>query len=47
MRHTPMDRFGEAEELAGAVIWLASERASSFVTGAIVRVDGGFTAMTI
>jgi NAD(P)-dependent dehydrogenase (short-subunit alcohol dehydrogenase family) len=42
-----MDRFGEPEELAGAVVWLASERASSFVTGAIVRVDGGFTAMTI
>ena len=47
MRHTPMGRFGEAEELAGAVVWLASERASSFVTGSLVRVDGGFTAMTI
>ncbi len=47
MRHTPMDRFGEAEELVGAAIWLSSEKASSFVTGAIIRVDGGFTAMTI
>jgi NAD(P)-dependent dehydrogenase (short-subunit alcohol dehydrogenase family) len=47
MRHTPMERFGEAEELVGATIWLASEKASSFVTGAIIRVDGGFTAMTI
>ena len=47
MGHTPMNRFGEAEELVGAVVWLASEKASSFVTGAIVRVDGGFTAMTI
>ena len=47
MNHTPMNRFGEADELAGAVVWLASERASGFVTGAIVRVDGGFTAMTI
>lgn len=47
MAHTPMHRFGEAEELAGATVWLASERASGFVTGAIVRVDGGFTAMTI
>ncbi len=47
MAHTPMDRFGEPQELAGGVVWLASERASSFVTGAIVRVDGGFTAMTI
>ena len=46
-RHTPMDRFGEPEELAGAVIWLASDKASSFVTGAIIPVDGGFSAMTI
>jgi len=45
--HTPMGRFGEPEELAGTVVWLATERASSFVTGAIIRVDGGFTAMTI
>ena len=47
MRHTPMDRFGEAEELKGAVVYLASSRASSFVTGALLRVDGGFGAMTI
>lgn len=47
MRHTPMNRFGEAEELVGATVWLASEKASSFVTGAIIRVDGGYTAMTI
>ena len=46
-RHTPMARFGEPGELLGAVIWLASEKASSFVTGAVIRVDGGFTAMTI
>ncbi len=46
-RHTPMARFGEVEELIGAVIWLASEKASSFVTGAVIHVDGGFTAMTI
>jgi len=47
MRHTPMDRFGEAEELVGATVWLASDKASSFVTGAFIRVDGGYTAMTI
>ena len=47
MSHTPMGRFGEAEELIGAAIYLASERASSFVTGSILRVDGGFLAMTI
>jgi len=46
-RHTPMNRFGEPNELVGAVVWLASQKASSFVTGAIVRVDGGYTAMTI
>lgn len=40
---TPMRRFGEAKELAGAAIFLASE-AASFVTGEIVAVDGGFLA---
>jgi NAD(P)-dependent dehydrogenase (short-subunit alcohol dehydrogenase family) len=45
--HTPAKRLGEPIELVGAVVWLASERASSFVTGAIIRVDGGFSAMTI
>lgn len=45
--HTPMGRFGETDELAGALLWLASEKASSFVTGSIVPVDGGFTSMTI
>lgn len=44
--HTPMGRFGRPAELVGAVLWLASE-ASSFVTGAEIAVDGGFTAMTI
>jgi len=47
MRHTPMARFGEASELQGAAVFLASEKASSFVTGALIRVDGGFGAMTI
>jgi len=39
----PMGRFGKASELAGAAIFLASE-ASSYVTGEIVAVDGGFLA---
>jgi NAD(P)-dependent dehydrogenase (short-subunit alcohol dehydrogenase family) len=47
VEHTPAGRLGEADELIGAAIWLASGRASGFVTGAIVRVDGGFSAMTI
>lgn len=44
--HTPMKRYGKPEELLGAVLWLSSE-AASFVTGAEIAVDGGFTAMTI
>jgi NAD(P)-dependent dehydrogenase (short-subunit alcohol dehydrogenase family) len=43
---TPMQRFGKVEELAGAAIYLASE-ASSFVTGQILVVDGGFLAKGI
>ena len=45
--HTPMHRFGESSELVGAAVYLASKEASSFVTGSILKVDGGFTAMTI
>lgn len=45
--HTPMGRFGEAKELAGVVVFLASEKASSFVTGADFQVDGGFLCQTI
>lgn len=41
--HTPMGRFGEPNELIGALIWLASD-ASKFVTGIVVPVDGGFSA---
>jgi NAD(P)-dependent dehydrogenase (short-subunit alcohol dehydrogenase family) len=45
--HTPMKRFGEAQELSGTVIWLAARKASSFVTGQNIVVDGGFSATTI
>ena len=45
--HTPMGRFGEASELGGATVWLASHAASSFVTGQNIVVDGGFSAVTI
>ena len=41
-----MNRFGTPKELVGAVIWLSSD-SSSFVTGAEIPVDGGFTSMTI
>ena len=47
INHTPMARFGTAEELAGATIWLASQKASGFVTGQNIVVDGGFSSVTI
>jgi len=45
--HTPMNRFGESHELIGAAIFLASSKASSFVTGTDIRVDGGYLSQTI
>ncbi len=45
--HTPAGRFGESHELVGAAVFLASPRASSFVTGTDLRVDGGFLSQTI
>jgi NAD(P)-dependent dehydrogenase (short-subunit alcohol dehydrogenase family) len=41
--HTPMGRFGDPDDLLGAVLWLLSP-ASAFVTGTIVPIDGGFSA---
>lgn len=46
MGHTPMNRFGEARELIGATLVLASD-AGSFITGTEMVVDGGYAAMTI
>ena len=46
LAHTPMQRFGKPNELSGAILWLASD-ASSFVTGAEITVDGGYSCMTI
>ena len=43
--HTPMGRFGEPGDLAGTVVWLASD-ASAFITGAVIPVDGGFNAFS-
>jgi NAD(P)-dependent dehydrogenase (short-subunit alcohol dehydrogenase family) len=41
---TPMGRFGEVEELTGTLLWLLSKKASGFVNGVVVPVDGGFSA---
>ena len=45
MRQTPMARFGEPYELVGATLLLLSRKAGSFITGAEIYVDGGFTGM--
>ncbi len=45
LKHTPMDRFGDPEDLLGTLLWLLSP-ASAFVTGVVVPVDGGFSAFS-
>ena len=45
LSHTPMARFGNPEDLFGAVLWLLSP-ASAFVTGTVVPIDGGFSAFS-
>ncbi len=42
--HTPMKRFGDPQDLIGTLLWLSDEKASGFVTGIVVPVDGGFNA---
>ncbi len=44
LSQTPMERFGEAEELLGTLLWLVDNGASGFVNGVVVPVDGGFSA---
>ncbi len=41
---TPMKKFGEISDLVGCLLWLADDTASGFVTGAVIPVDGGFSA---
>lgn len=41
---TPMKKFGEISDLTGALLWLADDKASGFVTGTVIPVDGGFSA---
>jgi len=45
LAHTPQDRLGQPDDLAGAAIWLASD-AAEFVTGTVIPVDGGFSAFS-
>ena len=41
---TPMKKFGEISDLIGTLMWLADDKASGFVTGTVIPVDGGFSA---
>ena len=41
---TPMKKFGEISDLIGCLLWLADDKASGFVTGTVIPVDGGFSA---
>ena len=47
MSKTPMNRFGNPEELVGAAILLCAPVAGSFITGTSIYVDGGFTGMSM
>jgi NAD(P)-dependent dehydrogenase (short-subunit alcohol dehydrogenase family) len=44
--HTPMGRYGDPDDLIGAMVWLLSD-ASAFVTGVVVPIDGGFSSYSI
>ena len=44
--HTPMGRYGDPEDLLGAVLWLLSDEAAGFVTGTVIPIDGGFAAFS-
>ncbi len=44
LSQTPMNRFGTPDELIGTLLWLCDKKASGFVTGIVVPVDGGFSA---
>ena len=41
---TPMKKFGEISDLIGCLLWLSDNKASGFVTGTVIHVDGGFSA---
>lgn len=44
LNSTPMERYGNPEELVGIIVFLASEKSSSFINGVVMLVDGGFSA---
>ncbi len=46
LNHTPLGRFGDAQDLLGTLLWLARDSESAFVTGTVIPVDGGFSAFS-
>ncbi len=44
LNQTPMGRFGKSEELIGTLLWLVDDKASGFVNGTVIPIDGGFSA---
>jgi NAD(P)-dependent dehydrogenase (short-subunit alcohol dehydrogenase family) len=44
LAHTPLGRFGAPEDLLGTLLWLTDEKASGFITGTVIPIDGGFSA---
>lgn len=46
LAHSPLGRFGIPADLVGVTLWLASDDASGFVTGAVIPIDGGFSAFS-
>jgi len=44
--HTPMGKFGQPDDLVGALLWLVHEPSSGFVTGTVIPIDGGFNAFS-
>ncbi len=44
--HTPLGKFGDPEDLLGALLWLTSDEAAGFVTGTVIPIDGGFSAFS-
>jgi NAD(P)-dependent dehydrogenase (short-subunit alcohol dehydrogenase family) len=44
--HTPMGKFGDPEDLVGALLWLADNKGAGFVNGTVIPVDGAFSAFS-
>ena len=46
LTHTPMGRFGDPEDLIGALLWLVNDKGAAFVTGTVIPIDGGFSSFS-